>query len=245
MKWTRLADLPVPVSGAYAAVQDKKIYVAGGASPVDDIDVHQQVYVYNINTDHWGHLPPPGHYYGVPQIIGGKLAIIGGRLSTTKERTNKVSTFDKASQTWISYYPDLLSVRVRPGVVTHLEHVIVAGGVKGVQNDEPVMQDDIEVLNWVTKNSHWKRVSIKLPVPMDSFAPIIVDGQFCVVGYERVESADKVHNDAYKIPVVDITRSADQHQASSTSNKWITTTPSDHCYTALVPSLFAGTSWWA
>ena len=94
-------------------------------SPVED--AKHRVYVYDINTEQWGQLPPSGHCYGIPHIIGGKLAIIGGRLSTTKKRTNKVSTFDEDRQTWTSYYPDLLSVRSKPGVVSHLEHVIVAG----------------------------------------------------------------------------------------------------------------------
>ena len=85
MKWTQLANLPAPMYGAYVTVQDKKVYVAGGSGPVDDAE--HQVYVYDVNTDHWGQLPPSGHYYGIPHIIGGKLAIIGGRLSATKKRT--------------------------------------------------------------------------------------------------------------------------------------------------------------
>ena len=116
IKWTQLADLPAPLYGAYPAVQHHKIYITGGDSPVED--AHHQVYVYDINTDRWGQLPPSGHYYGIPHIIGGRLAIIGGRLSDTKKRTNKVCTFDEDSQTWTSYYPDLLSVRSKPGVVT-------------------------------------------------------------------------------------------------------------------------------
>ena len=39
-----------------------------------------------------GQLPPSGHYHGIPHIIGDKLANIGGRLSATNKRTNKVST---------------------------------------------------------------------------------------------------------------------------------------------------------
>ena len=144
IKWTQLANLPAQMCRAYVTVQDKKVYVAGGNSPV--VDAMHQVYVYDVNTDHWDQLPPSGHYYGVPYIIGGKLAIIGGWLHAVKNWTNKVSTFDETSQTWTPHYPDLLSARNRPGVVTHLEHVIVAGGVKYV-NNTPVVQDDIEVLN--------------------------------------------------------------------------------------------------
>ena len=127
IKWTQLADLPVPLYAVYVAVQQHKIYATGN-SPVEDA-IHQ-VYVNDINTDQWGELPPSRHYFGIPHIIGGKLVIIGGRLSATKKRTNKVSTFDEDSQIWTSYYPDLLSVRSRPGVVSHLEYVIAAGGRK-------------------------------------------------------------------------------------------------------------------
>ena len=144
VKWTRLADLPAPQCSTHVAVYGHKIYVAGANSPVESA-VHQ-VYVYNINTDQWGQLPPSGHYYGIPHIIGGKLAIVGGWLSATKERTNKVSTFDDGSQTWTSYYPDLLSVRSAPGVVSHQEYVIVAGGIR---TDVGIVHDDIEVLNWI------------------------------------------------------------------------------------------------
>ena len=83
-------------------------------------------------------------------IIDGKLVIIGGRLSATRKRTNKVSTFDDGTQTWLSYYPDWLSVRSRPVVVSYKEYVIVAGG-KSI--DGHTTQDDIEVLNWI-ENSH-------------------------------------------------------------------------------------------
>ena len=126
VKWTQLADLPVPLYYSCVAVRHHKIYAAGGDGPVDDA-LHQ-VYEYNINTDQWGQLPPSGHYYGIPHIIGGKLAIIGGRLSATKKRTNKVSTFDEDSQTWTSYYPDLLSVRSKPGVVIVIWNMLLLLG---------------------------------------------------------------------------------------------------------------------
>ena len=233
IKWTRLADLPVPIYNAYVAVQHHKIYVAGCDSPVED--AYYQVYVYDINTDQWGQLPPSGHYYGVPHIIGGKLVIIGGRLSATKKMTNKVSTFDEDSQTWTSYYPDLLSVRSKPGVVSHLEHVIVAGGGRHTPEDEytPVIQDDIEVLNWI-ENSHWRKVSIKLPVPMWGFTPIVSDDHLLIVGYYGVNL--NPYNGAYKISVDNITASGDQQHNRDTSTEWTELTAADHWLRALVPS---------
>ena len=230
IKWTQLANLPAPMYYAYVTVQDKKVYVAGGNSPVDDAE--HQVYVYDINTDQWDQLPPSGHYYGVIHIIGGKLAIIGGRLSATKMVTSKVSTFDETRQTWTSHYPDLLSARSRPGVVTHLEHVIVAGGVKDV-NNTLVVQDDIEVLNWMEK-SHWQKVSINLPVSMVFFTPIISDDHLVIVGYANADM--RCDKSAYRIPVDDITRPVDQQQTSDTPTKWITMTDATDWCTALVPS---------
>ena len=178
VRWTQLTDLPAPLHDARVAVQHHKIFVTCH-SPVNN--TNHQVYVYNINTDQWGQLPLSGHCYGIPHIIGG---IIGGYLSATKKRTNKVSTFDEDSQTWSSYYPYLLSVRHRPGVVSHLEHVIVAGGTRPATKnyDTVVVRDDIEVLDWI-ENSHWRKVSIKLPVPMFGFTPTISDGDLIIVGY--------------------------------------------------------------
>ena len=227
IKWTRLADLPVPLHGAYVAVHGHKIYVAGGHSPVDS--AMDQVYVYNINTDQWGQLPPPGHYYSIPHIIGDKLAIIGGILSETKCRTNKVSTFDDVSQTWMSYYPNLLLGRGIPGVVSHQEYVIVAGGrPRGLG----IPLDDIEVLNWM-ENSHWRRASIKLPVPMYEFTPVVFDDHMLIVGYGGADG--KVKRDVYSLPVANITASIDGQHNSATSSRWTKLTAATHSYTALVP----------
>ena len=109
-------------------------------------------------------------------IIGGRLTIIGVRLSAIKQRTNKVSTFDEASQTWISYYPDMLSVRSKPGVVTHGEYVIVAGGAG--ENIE-LVHDDIEILKW----PQWRKVSAKLPAPMYDILLPVSDGYIIILNY--------------------------------------------------------------
>ena len=227
IKWTRLADLPAPLYHVHVAVHGHKIYVAGGRSPVERAE--HQVYVYNINTDQWGQLLSPGHYGGIPHIIGDKLAIIGGRLSSNGKRTNKVSTFDDGTQTWISYYSDLLSVRSRPGVVSYEKYVIVAGG-KSI--DGKTVQDDIEVLNWI-ENSHWKIVSIKLPVPMRAFGAIISDDHLLVLGYAGADG--KTSKGVYRLPVAIITASIDGQHNSATSSRWTELTAINHSYTALVP----------
>ena len=205
----------------------RKYNYVTGFSPVEDA-IHQ-VYVYDINADQWGQLPPSGHYYGIPHIIGGRLAIIGGRLSATKKITNKVSTFDEDSQTWTSYYPDLLSIRSKPGVVSHLEHVIVAGGGRPTaENDDTPVQDDIEVLNWI-ENSHWRKVSINLPVPMYDFTPTISDDCLLIVKH----CPSKTCKQFYKIPVANITAPMYQNR---NSDKWTKLIMPTHWFTDLVPN---------
>ena len=228
IKCTQLADFPVPLCFTYAAVQHHKINVTACGSPVEDA-IHQ-VCVFDITIDQWGQLPPSGHYYGVPHIIGGKLVIIGGHLSATKKMTNKVSTYDEDSQTWTSYYPDLASIRSRPGVVSHLEHVIVAG--EGL-DDDTLAQDDIKVLNWI-EHSHWRKVFIKLPVPMWAFTPIVSDDYLLIVAYTGANNKD--YNGVYKMPVANITISDDQQHSSDIPTKWTKLTRADHWYPALVPS---------
>ena len=132
---------------------------------------------------------------------------------------------------WTSYYPDLLSDRSRPGVVGHLEHVIVAGGTRSSYDNTQMVQDDIEVLNWI-ENSHWRKVSIKLPVPMYGFTPTITaDDHLLIVSYHNGDVNG--HNSAYTIPIANITTSSDQ---LSTPNKWTKLTVVDHYNVAAVPN---------
>lgn len=213
---------------AYVAVLDTKVYVTGD-SPNEDA-LHQ-VYVYDINANKWDSLRPPGHYLGIPQIVGRKLAIFGGRHSNTKQRTNKVSTFNETTQSWMPHYPDMLSVRSKPGVVTHLEHVIVAGGDKG-EDEKSITQDDIEILNWV-ENTRWIKVLIRLPVPMFGIKTTVADNYMFIASYGGADR--KRYNAAYMIPVSDITTSI-HHKLSST--KWTELASTTYFHTALVPGSF-------
>ena len=211
---------------SYVAVHDKKIHVTG-ISPNDEA-LHQ-VYVYDINTDHWNQLPVSGHYFGIPQIIGGKLVIIGGRLSATKKRTNKVSTFDEDSHSWIPYYPDMLTARSKPGVVTHQEYVIVAGGTSG--EDIKQVQDDIELLNW-PENTGWRRVSITLPVPMYDISLTISDGHLIIVNYFSIDL--RCYSTVHATPITDVTTS--QYVNGIKSKDWVQLTTASHWAVALVPN---------
>ena len=238
IKWKRLADFPAAMNNAHLAVQGGKVYVSGGNSSVEDAEY--QVFVYEIDNDRWGQLPTPDHCWTIPHIIGGKLTLIGGRLKGTYKQTNKVSTFDQTKQSWVSYYPNLLSGRSLPGVVTHAKHVIVAGGT----SDGGVL-DDIEILDWV-ENSQWKRVSVCLPVPMYALQLTIFSDDLFIVGYVNVGIQFDRH--VHKIPVAQlIASSADQPHngftklvqfAQNAFTKWAQLTQTTHRGSYLVSGLF-------
>ena len=228
IKWKQLADLPAAMRNAYVAVKDRKIYISGGNGPVKN--ARHQVFVYDTDNDRWGQLPTPDYYCAVPHIIGGKLTLIGGVLIATNKMTNKVSTFDHTKQSWISYYPDLLLARGLPGVVTHMEYVIVTGGARG--DDTRVALDDIEILDWV-ENSQWKRVAIHLPVPLFNLQLTVCNDHLFVVGY--INANLNFDNHVYKLPVTLITNSAHQLQCASTG--WVELTQTTHLCSSLVTGL--------
>jgi len=230
-----LASLPSPMCDAYATVQDNNIYIAGMQSPLDD--AYDQVYVYNINNNQWGTLPPSGNYFGIPCMIGGKLSVIGGFLTTTKSKTNKVSTFNEYSKTWTDFYPDMISARSKPGVASYKEHVIVIGGSAG--DVTRVIQDDIEILNWI-ENAAWKKSALKLPAPMWNFTPTIADDHLVIVGYHTANM--QCCKSAYKIPVTNITNSCNyqsdaEDQSNDASEGWITMSEATHWATSLVTGI--------
>ena len=207
IKWTPLPDLPTPMCHAYTAQDTKNMLIFVTGECPDDEKQHL-VYVYDVNAKIWDTLPSPGQYYGIPQMIDEKLVIIGGRLSATKLRTNKVSTYDKKKRKWISHFPDLNTVRSKPGVITHLEHVIVAGGDQDSDEGDAVTLNSIEVLNWV-ENIHWRTISTLLPVPMFNFLPVTCSGHIFIVGYTSRDRQRR--KNAYKIPITNIT-SLNQHR---------------------------------
>ena len=223
LTWENCADLPSPLYGASVALHDNKVYTMAGSAPDDD--TYYYVYVYDINGNQWDRLPPPGQYMGTLQIINSKLTVIGGRDNTTGKRTNKVTTYNNNS--WYNSYPSMIKARVKPGVVTHLDYVIVAGGVL----DDKTISDDIEVLNY-KQSSHWVIARMKLPEPMWAPSLTISDDLLYIVGYSRATDRTDA---AYQLPVDTIISSAGQLTSNQTAH-WTKLPPAPHYYTAIIPN---------
>lgn len=225
MKWTRLADLPSPLSDPYAVISQSKIFVTGCGSSHGDARVIFQVYCYNCFTNQWYLLPSLQQCYGVPHIVGGNLVIFGGRLSNNFKRTRKVSTFDQSKQCWRSFYPNMISARSRPGVVTHLEYVIVTGGTV----DDTTCLKNIEILNWV-ENRAWRIVSVQLPFPMYALKPTVSNDNLYIVGYSNKEGSFR---HSYMIPAASIASPLD----SGSSKSWQKLKSATYYNSTLIPGL--------
>ena len=222
LTWEKGTDLPSPLYGASVALHDNKVYTMAGTAP--DGDTLDYVYVYDINSNQWDTLPPPGQYMGTLQIINSNLTVIGGWDNTTNKRTNKVTTYNNNS--WKNIFPNTIKARVRPGAVTHLDYIIVAGGKL-----DNTFSDDIEVLNY-KQSSHWVIARMKLPEPMWIPSLTISDDLLCIVGYSRATART---NAAHKIPVDIITSSVTQLTSNQTAH-WTKLPKAPHYYTAVIPN---------
>ena len=118
------------------------------------------------------------------------------------------------NNTWINHFPNLLRARVKPGVVSYSEYVIVAGGGR----DKDTISDDIEILN-STQPSQWIMTSILLPEPMWAIHPTISNNNIVIVGYNT--STGKVNKTSYQLPVDKITTSTTQGPTSDHPVQWM------------------------
>ena len=101
LQWQECADLPSALCFPSVALHDDKAYVMAGEAPKDD--TYNIVCVYDISSNQWDKLPPPGQHKGKLQIIDSKLTVIGGVDNVTKKITNKGTTFNRIR--WTTYYP--------------------------------------------------------------------------------------------------------------------------------------------
>ena len=163
------------------------VYVYGGNSgdsPTTD------VLVYHTLEDSWDKLPPSGIYYSVPIVTQNKLTIVGGRDRKTYEFTSKVLTFDVQTQTWINQFPDLLTAKSRPGVVTYSHYLIVAGGKI---SDEPQFSNEIEILNMENPSLGWKKSVVTLPLAMWDLTVSVSEDYYWILAHGEKWHCTNMH----------------------------------------------------
>ena len=217
--WEWCAELPSPMYYVSAVLLDEKVYIMAGCASDDDILFH--VYCYDSCTYEWEQLPSHKHIQGILQVINDYLTIIGGWDVNANMATNNVSTL--INNSWTDHYPNLLKARCKPGVASHSEYVIVAGGGEGERGS-----DDIEILNTKTP-SQWMMTSILLPEPMWSFSFTISDNNILIVGY----TTDVRLATSYQLPVNVITSSC---TPAPITDQWVELPSTPHYNCTTIPN---------
>ena len=198
------------------------MYVTAWDAP--DKNTESNVYCYTIKTDHWTLLPRPRHRRGVLCMLDDRLTVIGGEDPFTKEALNKVTTYNSYNNTWYSIYPNMLSKRFKPGVVTYNNYVIVMGG----KNGKDAIYNSIEIMDYRNLQP-WKAVSAYLPISMWNIKPVISGDNIAIVGY----SVEERSNGYYQIAIETIISSL--HQPVFSATKWRRLLPASRYETATVP----------
>ena len=170
-------------------------------------------------------LPQPGHCFGVLHMLDDKLTIFGGIDAVTLQYHNKVTTYNNATNSWYTEYPDMLNIRFRPGVLTYNNYVIVMGGKSSPGN----IQDSIEIMDY-HHEPQWKNVSVKLPVPMWAINPTISGDNITIVGYANAGSRYNLYDQIAIEEILDQPLST-----SATSNKWKMLSYAQYFNTVTVP----------
>ena len=224
IKWTTCSDLPTPMYSASVAVSNGTIYCTGVTPNVDN---QNEVYCYDIRTDQWKQLPRPGHRLGVIHMVDDKLTIFGGRDSTTNKIHNKVTTYNSKTNSWYSYFPNMLYNRSKPGVVNSHDYVIVMGG----KSSPDTILDNMEVMNY--HHLQWREVSVHLPVPMWGIRPTISGDNITIVGYNHPEGC---YTGCYQIPTEELILSFDQSLSpGAVPVQWKKLSSATHWNTTTIP----------
>ena len=170
-------------------------------------------------------LPQPGHRFGVLHMLDDRLTIFGGSDPVTRKYHNKVTTYNNDTNKWYSHYPDMLHKRLKPGVITYHNYVIVMGGMSSPDTHH----DSIEVMEYHDL-LQWKEVAVHLPVPMWAIKPTISGNNIIIVGYSNTGGRSYGH---YQITTDEIISSLDQ--PLSTGTKWKKMLHATHYGTVTVP----------
>jgi len=203
------------------------VYVTAGTAP--DNNILDNVYSYDTKTNQWAVLTQPGHCCGILHMLDERLTIFGGDDPVTKKVFNKVTTYNSDTNSWYSYYPDMLNKRFKPGITTYHDHVIVLGGM----SSPDTVLDSIEVMNFHQQQLQWREVSVHLPVPMWAIKPTISGEYIAIVGYTH---AGGRNNGYYKITAEEIMSSLNQSPTTgAVTAQWKKMSAAPYYYTVTVP----------
>ena len=167
------AKLPVPMYDASAVVLGNAAYVGGGATSRNGYD--NTVFKYDLQNDEWNKLPPcPVANFGLAKLAG-KIVAVGGILSSSRQISNKVYTFDY--EQWKEQLPPMPTSRYSLTAIEFQSNLITCGGkcMNGVSKR-------VEILKMGSRQWH---IAHPLPSPCCNMSSAVIqDSCYLLGGYE-------------------------------------------------------------
>ena len=228
MQSRKLPDLPIPTSGATAIMINDDVYVCGGGG---DVVSACTVQVYSVSHQRWKTLPLSPQCYSQGAAIKGKLVLIGGREASSGTVSNLVSTWN--GQVWHQELPPIPTKRIRPGVTTYQNLVVVAGGLG---EDGQTLLSSIAVFNIITLQ--WSTLdNLTLPQPMwamqftTSSAHLYVAS--AAISYGVATSTDTTIKTVWQLPLTAL-ENALTTEGDNVSHHWTEIAPTPYYNSVLL-----------
>ena len=184
LRWRRVADLPIAMSGHHIVRIGSTIYCGGGYT--GKISTARLMFQYNPKHDTWSQLPIcPTRQFGLTQLDG-KLVTVGGCRINQIIPMNDVYVFQDSAIWENSIIPSLPTARMCPTAVNYKSTIVVSGGITDWKTDTRTTA--VEVFQ--TKTYQWHHAE-PLPVAHSNMSCAVVDGTFYLIGGNKSGAASK------------------------------------------------------
>ena len=228
MQSKKLPDLPIPTSSATAIMINDDVYVCGGGG---DVVSARTVQVYSVSHQRWKTLPLSPQYLSQGVQINGHLVLIGGADASSRTVTNVVSTWN--GQAWHQELPPMPTKRLRPGVTTYQNLVVVAGG-RG--EDGQTLLSSIAILNITTLQ--WSTLDhLTLPRPLCRMQFTISNAHLYVasaaIAYDVATNTDTTTKTVWQLPLTAL-ENALTTEGDNVSHHWTEIAPTPYYNSVLL-----------
>lgn len=120
------------MKNAHGVFLDGILYLGGGYTGSSKTDL--VVHAHNFTSGKWSQLPPCPIKWSALCVHENRLVLVGGREKCENRLalcTNRIAVWYSDSWRWECTLPPMIVSRMSPVVISHREHLIVAGGKKG------------------------------------------------------------------------------------------------------------------
>ena len=229
MQSRKLPDLPIATSAATAIMINNHVFVYGGVCC--DVVSACKVQVYSVNDKTWSTLPLSPLYNCQGVAIKGKLVLLGGRDSSTHAVSNCLSTW--SGRVWHQELPPMPTKRIRPGVTTYQNLVVVAGG-RG--EDGQTILSNIAILNITTLQWSMPQ-NVSLPRPMYAVQFTTSNTHLYVASatftYKAATDTGRTDNTVWQLPLTAL-MNALATKGDSMSHQWTEIAPTPYYKPTLI-----------